>query len=98
MQRLPFAYATALRLRASGAPDVLIANALGIEPDGLPLLLELADAKLRRLHGLTAPHAPAPDANPDAVASEVTGHPPLRPQQPDVTAATAGAGNSTEEP
>jgi hypothetical protein len=46
--RLPVAYATALRLRAAGADDGLIARTLEIELDQLPLLIHLGEAKLRR--------------------------------------------------
>ncbi len=51
LTHLPAAYATALRLRAAGADDVLVARALGVELDELPLLFDLAEAKLRRLLG-----------------------------------------------
>lgn len=43
------AYATALRLRAAGAAPSLIADALGIDPEGLGPLLALAEAKLGHL-------------------------------------------------
>lgn len=46
--RLPLAYATALRLRAAGADDALIARTLEIDLDELPLLMQLGEAKLRR--------------------------------------------------
>jgi hypothetical protein len=46
--RLPLAYGTALRLRAAGAEDALIARTLEVELDELPLLMQLAEAKLRR--------------------------------------------------
>ncbi|MBV9604686.1 MAG: hypothetical protein JO027_06255 [Solirubrobacterales bacterium] len=45
-QELPFAYAVALRLARSGAADEVIAQALGIEPAGVPAALALARAKL----------------------------------------------------
>jgi DNA-directed RNA polymerase specialized sigma24 family protein len=49
LARLPVALAAALRLRRAGADDVLIAQALDIEPDGVETLIGLAEAKLRRL-------------------------------------------------
>jgi hypothetical protein len=45
---LPVELAVALRLRDAGASDELIAAALGIEPEGLRPLLEVAEAKRRR--------------------------------------------------
>lgn len=44
--RLPTPYAVALRLRESGEPDEVIAEALGIDLMALPALMELAEAKL----------------------------------------------------
>jgi hypothetical protein len=52
LPRLPVALAVVLRLRRAGADDVLIAQALDIEPDGVETLVSLAEAKLRRAHGL----------------------------------------------
>jgi hypothetical protein len=46
---LPVALAIAVRLRGAGASDTLIATALAIEPEGVEPLLEVAEAKLRRL-------------------------------------------------
>jgi DNA-directed RNA polymerase specialized sigma24 family protein len=46
LAELPVAYAVALRLRAAGADDQTIAAALGIDPAGVPALLEVAEAKL----------------------------------------------------
>jgi len=46
LAELPLAYAVALRLRAAGADDQDIATALGIDPAGVPALLEVAEAKL----------------------------------------------------
>ena len=46
LAELPLAYAVALRLRAAGADDRAIAAALGIDPVGVPALLEVAEAKL----------------------------------------------------
>jgi hypothetical protein len=47
--QLSFALAVALRLSDAGAPHALIAQALAIEPEGVPALLDVAQAKLRRL-------------------------------------------------
>ncbi len=47
LARLPVALAAALRLRRAGADDVLIAQALGIDPEGVETLISLAEAKLR---------------------------------------------------
>jgi DNA-directed RNA polymerase specialized sigma24 family protein len=46
LAELPVAYAVALRLRAAGADNQAIADALGIDPAGVPALLEVAEAKL----------------------------------------------------
>ena len=46
LAELPVAHAVALRLRAAGADDRAIAAALGIDPAGVPALLEVAEAKL----------------------------------------------------
>lgn len=49
IRRLPLALAIGLRLHEAGAADTLIAAGLGIEPEGVPPMLELANAKLARL-------------------------------------------------
>ncbi|MFE3291194.1 hypothetical protein [Rhodococcus sp. NPDC059234] len=46
MNRLPTPYSTALRLRAAGLPDEFIADAVGIEPEGVGLLLRVGAEKL----------------------------------------------------
>jgi len=46
---LPLMLGVALRLRDAGADDTCIAAALDIEPAGVRPLLEVAEAKLRRL-------------------------------------------------
>lgn len=46
---LPEAYAAALRLRACGVPAPQIAAQLGLEPEAVPPLLRLAEAKLAAL-------------------------------------------------
>jgi hypothetical protein len=43
---LPLSHAVALRLRDAEADDETIARALGIEPEGIPGLLRVAEAKL----------------------------------------------------
>ena len=48
LDRLPQAYAIALRLHAENRDDV-IAECLGIAPEGIAPLLRLAEAKLARL-------------------------------------------------
>ena len=49
IRRLPLALAIGLRLHEAGAADTLIAAGLGIEPEGVPPMLELAQAKLSLL-------------------------------------------------
>ncbi|MDX6554881.1 MAG: hypothetical protein QOD86_1076 [Miltoncostaeaceae bacterium] len=51
MAELPHAHAVALRLRAAGVEDGLIAVALGIAIEGVAPLVALAEAKLGRLLG-----------------------------------------------
>ena len=46
--RLPEAHALALRLRANGECESVICERLQIEPEGLAMLLEVADRKLQR--------------------------------------------------
>lgn len=48
LDRLPAAYATALRCAASGLPDLEICARLDIELESLEPLLDLARRKLRR--------------------------------------------------
>jgi hypothetical protein len=45
---LPDAYATALRLRAAGCTDEMIAERLAVEPEAVAPLLRIAEAKLAR--------------------------------------------------
>lgn len=47
--QLPDAHAVALRLSGAGFGPEVIATALGIAPEGVPDLLRVAEAKLRRL-------------------------------------------------
>jgi DNA-directed RNA polymerase specialized sigma24 family protein len=48
LARLPEAHAQLLRLTAAGRPTDEICRELGIEPEGLQALLDLARRKLRR--------------------------------------------------
>jgi hypothetical protein len=47
--RLPETYAAALRLRARGLDEAAIAAELGLEPEAIRPLLQLAQAKLAAL-------------------------------------------------
>lgn len=49
VERLPPLYAAALRLQRVGADDAAIAASLGVEEAAVPITLEIAEAKLRRL-------------------------------------------------
>lgn len=44
--KLPYTYSLALRLRAAGVTDDLMAECLGVEPEAIGPLLALADSKL----------------------------------------------------
>ena len=46
LQRLPLPYATALRLRAAGIADDVIAECVGVDLDALPTFMRIAEAKL----------------------------------------------------
>lgn len=46
LDRLPLPYSTALRLRDAGVEDAVIAECVGVEPEGLQALMEIARAKL----------------------------------------------------
>jgi hypothetical protein len=48
---MPFPYAVALRLEAAEAGPDLIAVALGIERDAVPMLLDVAHRKIDELGG-----------------------------------------------
>jgi hypothetical protein len=66
-RRLPHMLGIALRLRDAGADDTCIAAALDIEPAGVGPLLEVAEAKLRRLaaaNPVSQPGACSPDKDP----------------------------------
>jgi len=61
---LPLALAIGLRLHEAGAADALIAVGLGIEPEGVPPMLELAKAKLHRLEaGIPGKPETEPDSD-----------------------------------
>jgi hypothetical protein len=49
LARLPRPYALALMLRDAGVDDALIAECVGVEPEALPTLLDIAAAKLDNL-------------------------------------------------
>jgi hypothetical protein len=53
IRELPEAHGVALRLRAAGREDAVIAEALGVPINALPSLLTVAEAKLAQL--LSAP-------------------------------------------
>ena len=46
LQRLPLPYATALRMRAAGIADDVIAECVGVDVDTLPTFMRVAEAKL----------------------------------------------------
>ncbi|BBY79351.1 hypothetical protein MPUL_05090 [Mycolicibacterium pulveris] len=46
LNRLPVQYARALRLRDAGIPDEVTAECIGVEIEGLPLVMRVAEAKL----------------------------------------------------
>lgn len=46
LNRLPVQYAIALRLRDVGMPDHVIAACIGVEVEGLPMVMRVAEAKL----------------------------------------------------
>jgi hypothetical protein len=46
LEELPPGYALALRLRAAGLDDHLLARCLDIEPEAIPAFLRIAAAKL----------------------------------------------------
>ena len=45
LDRLPEAYAKALKLQAAGADAASLAEAIGVAPEAVPALLKLAHAK-----------------------------------------------------
>ena len=47
LDRVPLPYSVALRLRDAGVEDAVIAECVGIEPEGLHVLMLIAEAKLR---------------------------------------------------
>lgn len=57
---LPMPYAVALRLCDVAADHETIARALGIEPEGVPGVLRLGEAKLSALLGENAEHDSTP--------------------------------------
>lgn len=63
LDRLPSTYAAYLRLERAGVPADVIAVQLEVEPAALPLLAELAHAKLAQTAGeSTTPRGSGPPA------------------------------------
>jgi hypothetical protein len=58
---LPDALAAALRLHRGGEPDAVVAIALGIPLEGVPAVIEVAEAKLVRLGGETGDRVGTPE-------------------------------------
>jgi hypothetical protein len=46
LRRLPEAHSLALRLKSAGVADEVVCNYLHIEPEGLAILLQIAERKL----------------------------------------------------
>jgi hypothetical protein len=46
LRRLPEAHSLALRLKSAGVADEVVCNYLRIEPEGLDILLRIAERKL----------------------------------------------------
>ena len=46
LRRLPEAHSLALRLKSAGVADEVVCNYLRIEPEGLAILLRIAERKL----------------------------------------------------
>jgi hypothetical protein len=46
LRRLPKAHSLALRLKAAGVADEVVCDYLRIEPEGLAILLQIAERKL----------------------------------------------------
>ena len=78
LRLLPFAHATAVRLREAGAPPALIAEALGLDRETVEPLLEVAEAKLAALAGLPVTGA-APGEEVQYRATEAAGNAPGAP-------------------
>lgn len=51
LERLPLPYAMALRLRAAGIADDVIAECIGLAPEALPMFMRVAEAKLAAARG-----------------------------------------------
>jgi hypothetical protein len=84
IRRLPLALAIGLRLHEAGAAHALIAMGLGIEPEGVPPLLELARAKLERLEAAGPnedPAGPEPFDPADPADPANSSHPRPAPDQ-----------------
>ena len=66
LQRLPVRYSLALRLRDAGVNDDVICIYLEIEPEGLPTLLALAEAKYAAVGAGEHPSTPGRVDDPPA--------------------------------
>jgi hypothetical protein len=55
LRRLPEPYSLALRLRDAGVDDSVICTYLHVEPEALPTLLEIAEAKLAAAYNTDLP-------------------------------------------
>jgi hypothetical protein len=53
IRQLPDTYAVAIRLRDEGLGDHIIALALELEDDEVPMVLQIADSKLTNLMALS---------------------------------------------
>jgi DNA-directed RNA polymerase specialized sigma24 family protein len=71
IEELPEAHAAALSLRARGFDDHAIAEALGLQTEAVPTLLQIADSKLAALIA-EAPQSTAPAASHGSRSSEHT--------------------------
>jgi hypothetical protein len=65
LEQLPPAYSLALRLRVAGLAEGLIAECLGVEPEALGPLFEVAEAKLSALRDEPRPGGEEASRHPD---------------------------------
>ena len=66
MRQLPALHGVAIRLRDEGSDDHLIAVALGLDDDQVPVLMRIATSKLAHLMALSAG-----TASPESSSSQV---------------------------
>jgi DNA-directed RNA polymerase specialized sigma24 family protein len=74
MNELPEVHAAALRMHDAGIDETEIAETLGIEPEAMAPLLQVAKAKLASL--LAAPDPPGKQGPPDLGQDPQPGHEP----------------------